>query len=111
MQLKFLFLLPLVFVTSRATPSDHDSENQCRLEVRCDGNKQHASFPSNCDDNRPLAIGKAGPKGLPGQKGEPGSSAPPATVSPKLPSSKRKFCSFPVVWSNKLQTSTTTLRL
>ena len=73
-KLKFLFLLPLVFVTSRATPSDYDSENQCRLEVRCDGNKQSPSVPSNHDDNRPLAIGKAGPKGLPGQKGEPGTS-------------------------------------
>ena len=73
-QLKFLFLLPLVFVTLRATPSDYDSENQCRLEVRCDGNKKSPSVPSNHDDNRPLAIGKAGPKGLPGQKGEPGTS-------------------------------------
>ena len=73
-QINFLFLLPLVFVTTRATPSDHNSENQCRLEVRCDGNNEPKSFPSNHDDIKPLAIGKAGPKGVPGQKGEPGTS-------------------------------------
>merc|ERR1719427_1008343 len=72
-QLRFFYLLPFIFVTIKSTTFPSESDNQCRLEVRCDGNEPSTSFPIH-HDNRPLGIGKAGPKGQPGEKGEPGTS-------------------------------------
>ena len=73
-----LFILLMIAVTTaKATTLHSESENQCRLhtttELRCDGDAPTTSLPNN-HDNRPLAVGKAGPKGQPGQKGEPGTS-------------------------------------
>ena len=72
-QFKLLPLLAVIFVTANATTLNSESSNQCRLELRCDGNDISPSFPVH-NDNRPLGIGKAGPRGPHGQKGEPGRS-------------------------------------